>query len=218
MGGFAVCALRTTIQMAARTLLRPLHGLNVVGQESQPTGGIVHHGVQPFEPPRRALPPLRSPTEARAQRLPGCRGRVYFFSSAPLALFSVVVVNGLPFDREQHGVAGLELCRQVLAGPGNVLIHVSGGHANPLRRPRTVPVWCGSAGRGDQHACRPVSPFRSFESWPKGQLVPHPGRLRLHIGRPRVFPDQAQGNPATAHWIAGRLRDDVAALSAANMR
>lgn len=217
MSGFAVCALRTTIQMAARTLLRTYHGLNVVGRENLPTGEsfimVCNHSSH-----LDALCLLFALPLGRVHSAFPVAAAEYFFSSAPRALFSVVVVNGLPFDREQHGVAGLELCRQVLAGPGNVLIMFPEGtrtRSGELGRFRS------GVGRLVAGTSTPVVPCHlsgAFEAWPKGQLVPHPGRLRLHIGRPRVFPDQAPGDPATAHWIAGQLRDDVADLSATNMR
>ena len=46
----------------------------------------------------------------------------YFFSTPLRSFLSVVVVNGLPFDRLQHGSASLDVCREILREPNNILI------------------------------------------------------------------------------------------------
>ena len=46
----------------------------------------------------------------------------YFFVSVPQLAIAAVVVNALPFGRQKQIRQSLELCRELLANPGNVLI------------------------------------------------------------------------------------------------
>jgi 1-acyl-sn-glycerol-3-phosphate acyltransferase len=217
-GGTAVCALRTTIQAAARTLLRTYHGFEVLGRENLPRGGsfvmVCNHSSHLDALCLLSALPLR-----RVHRAFPVAAADYFFSTPLRTIISVVVFNGLPFDRDRHGAPGLQLCRQVLEGPNNVLIMFPEG-----TRTRT-----GALARFRSGAARlvagtgtPVVPCHlsgAFEAWPRGHLAPRPGRLRLRIGRPRVFLDLSPADPESVPWISEQLRDDVAALSReVNMR
>ena len=154
-----VCALRSAVQIAVRTFLRVYNRFEVTGRENLPAGEsfvmVCNHSSHfdalcllaslPLRRVHRAFPPPR-PTISSAATL--------------RTLFSVVVVNGLPFDREHQGAASLDVCRELLAGPGNVLIMFPEGTRSSLRHARPVPVRRRPAGGRNEHAGCAVSPVR----------------------------------------------------------
>jgi 1-acyl-sn-glycerol-3-phosphate acyltransferase len=207
-----VCALRGAIQIAVRAFLRVYNRFEVTGRENLPAGEsfvmVCNHSSH-FD----ALCLLSSLPLRRVHRAFPAAAADYFFSSPLRSVFSIIVVNGLPFDRAQHGAASLDLCRQLLAGPNNVLIMFPEGTRS-----------CGGTlGRFRSGVARlvagtatPVVPCHlsgGYEAWPKGRLLPGPGALRLHIGRPRVFPDVSRADFEAVASISAQLRDDVAALA-----
>jgi 1-acyl-sn-glycerol-3-phosphate acyltransferase len=208
----AVCALRSTAQMAVRTFLRTYNRFDVVGRENLPAGEsfimVCNHSSH-FD----ALCLLASLPLRRVHHAFPAAAADYFFSSLLRTAFSVIVVNGLPFDRAQHGGASLDVCRQLLAGPDNVLIMF----------PEGTRSGSGALGRFRSGVARlvagtstPVVPCHlsgAYEAWPKGRLVPRPVPLRLHIGRPRVFPDVSAADLEAVASISAQLRDDVASLA-----
>jgi 1-acyl-sn-glycerol-3-phosphate acyltransferase len=206
-----VCALRSTVHVALRTFLRAYNRFDVAGRENLPAGGsfimVCNHSSH-FD----ALCLLSSLPLRTVHRAFPAAAADYFFSSRLRSVLSVIVVNGLPFDREHHGAASLEVCRQLLAGPDNVLIMFPEGtrsSSGELGRFRSGVARL-VAGTGT-----PVVPCHlsgAYEAWPKGRLVPRPGRLRLHIGRPRAFPDVSPADPEAVISLAAQLRDDVATL------
>ena len=208
----AVCALRSTAQMALRTFLRTYNRFDVVGRENLPPEEsfimVCNHSSH-FD----ALCLLASLPLRRVHHAFPAAAADYFFSSLLRTAFSVIVVNGLPFDRAHHGGASLDVCRQLLAGPDNVLIMF----------PEGTRSGSGALGRFRSGVARlvagtstPVVPCHlsgAYEAWPKGRLVPRPVPLRLHIGRPRVFPDVSAADLEAVASISTQLRDDVAALA-----
>jgi 1-acyl-sn-glycerol-3-phosphate acyltransferase len=209
-----VCALRSTIQIALRMFLRTFNRFEVVGRENLPAGEsfimVCNHSSH-FD----ALCLLSSLPLRRVHHAFPAAAADYFFSSLLRTVLSVVVVNGLPFDREHHGDASLDVCRELLSGPNNVLIMFPEG-----TRSRS-----GALGRFRSGVARLVAGTRTpvvpchlsgaYEAWPKGRAVPRPGRLRLNIGRPRVFLDVSPIELEAVAAISARLRDDVAALAPA---
>ena len=210
--GMAVCALRGTIQVAFRVFLRAYNQFEVVGRENLPAGGsfvmVCNHSSH-FD----ALCLLASLPLRRVHRAFPAAAADYFFSSPLRSVLSVIAVNGLPFDRDHHGGASLDVCRQLLAGADNVLIMF----------PEGTRTSSGALGRFRSGVARlvagtstPVVPCYlagAHDAWPKGHPLPRPGPLRLHIGRPRVFPDVLPADFDAMASISARLRDDVAALA-----
>jgi 1-acyl-sn-glycerol-3-phosphate acyltransferase len=208
-----VCALRGTIQIALRMFLRTYNRFDVVGRENLPAGEsfimVCNHSSH-FD----ALCLLSSLPLRSVHRAFPAAAADYFFSSRLRSVLSVIVVNGLPFDRDHHGGGSLDVCRQLLAGPDNVLIMF----------PEGTRSCSGALGRFRSGIARlvagtstPVVPCHlsgAYEAWPRGRVVPRPGALRLHIGRPRVFPDISPADPEAVASISSQLRDDVAALGA----
>ena len=209
-----VCALRGAIQIALRTFLRTYNRLEVVGRENLPAGEsfimVCNHSSH-----LDALCLLSSLPLRRVHHAFPAAAADYFFSSLLRTVLSVIVVNGLPFDRKHHGAASLDVCRELLAGPNVVLIMLPEG-----TRSRS-----GALGRFRSGVARLVAGTSTpvvtchlsgaYEAWPKGRALPRPGPLRLHIGRPRVFLDVSPVELEAVASISARLRDDVAALAAA---
>ena len=207
-----VYALRSTIQIALRMFLRTYNRFEVVGRENLPAESFIM--VCNHSSHLDALCLLSSLPLRRVHHAFPAAAADYFFSSLLRTVLSVVVVNGLPFDREHHGDASLDVCRELLSGPNNVLIMFPEG-----TRSRS-----GALGRFRSGVARLVAGTRTpvvpchlsgaYEAWPKGRAVPRPGRLRLYIGRPRVFLDVSPIELEAVAAISARLRDDVAALAA----
>lgn len=207
-----VRALRSTIQIAMRTILRSYNRFEVVGRENLPAGEsfimVCNHSSH-FD----AVCLLASLPLWRVHHAFPVAAADYFFATPLRSLLSVVVVNGLPFDRLQHGSASLDVCREILGDPNNVLIMF----------PEGTRSCSGTLGRFRSGVARlvagtstPVVPCYlsgAHEAWPKGRAVPRPGPLRLHIGRPRVFLDVPATDCEAVALAAAQLRDDVAALA-----
>ena len=113
----------------------------------------------------------------------------------------------------QHGSASLDVCREILREPNNILIMF----------PEGTRSGSGALGRFRSGVARlaagtstPVVPCYlsgAHEAWPKGRAVPRPGLLRRHIGRPRMFLDVPATDREAVARAAAQLRDDVAALA-----
>jgi len=209
--GMAVCALRGAIQVALRTFLRAYHRFDVVGRENLPAGEsfvmVCNHSSH-----LDALCLLSSLPLGRVHRAFPAAAADYFFASPLRGALSVIVFNGLPFDRGHHGGASLDMCRELLAGPDNVLIMFPEGTRSGSG---TIGRFRSGVARLVAGTSTPVVPCHlsgAYEAWPKGQVAPRPGLLRLHIGRPRVFPDVSPADPVAVASISAQLRADVAAL------
>jgi len=207
-----VYALRSILQIALRAFLRTYNRFDVRGRENLPAHEsfvmVCNHSSH-FD----ALCLVSSLPLRRVHRAFPAAAADYFFSSLPRSFFSVIFVNGLPFDRKSEGADSLEVCRQLLAHPGNVLIIFPEGTRSTS----------GAVGRFRSGIARlvagtatPVVPCHlsgAHEAWPKGTLLPRPRTLRLHIGHPRVFLDVSPGERDAAASICAQLRDDVVALA-----
>ena len=133
--------------------------------------------------------------------------------AVPRAVFSVIVINGLPFDRASKGGDSLDVCRELLAQPGRILILFPEGtrsESGVLGRFRTG---IARLVAGTQTPVVPCHLSGAYEAWPKGALLPRPRSLRLRIGRPRRFADVAPGDRDGALSICTQLRNDVMALA-----
>ena len=169
------CALRGTVQMAMRAFLRIYNRFDVVGRENLPAGEsfvmVCNHSSH-FD----ALCLLSSLPLRRVHRAFPAAAADYFFSSPLRSAFSIIVVNGLPFDRQHHGAASLDVCRQLLSGPNNVLIMF----------PEGTRSCSGTLGRFRSGVARvvagtttPVVPCYlsgAYGAWPKGRVRAAPGR------------------------------------------
>ena len=208
----AVYALRSVLQLSLRGLLRAYNGFEVRGSEHLPADEsfvmVCNHSSHLDALCLLASLPLR-----RMHRAFPAAAADYFFASVPRTVFSVIAINGLPFDRTSRGSESLEVCRELLAEPGRILILFPEGTRSQSGVPG--PFRSGIA-RLVAETPTPVVPCYlsgAYEAWPKGAWLPRPRALRLCIGRPRRFADVALGDREGALRICAQLRHDVMALA-----
>ena len=209
---------RTVLHIGLRAFLRCYFRLSVTGRDNLPTNGsfvmICNHSSH-----LDALCVLSSLPLMRLHRAYPAAAADYFFSNIPRALLSVVLVNGLPFDRVNRGRESLELCRQLLDRPGNILILFPEGTRATV--PGTVGRFRSGIGRLVAGTETPVVPCflaGAGDALPKGTAFPRPRRMRLHIGRARSFPELSPQDVSAVGSICDVLRDDVLALADAQER
>ncbi len=202
--------IRLAIQMGMRVLLRTYSRLDVVGRENLPLDRsfvmICNHSSH-----LDAVCLLASLPLTRIHDAYPVAAADYFFSTPFRSCLSTIAVNGLPLDRD-NGSDGLQVCRQLLAQPKTTLIIFPEGTrtcSGTLGRFRS------GVGRLVAGTDIPVVPCYlsgAFEAWPKGQLLPRPGALRLSIGRPHTFADTSATDRDAVGRISLQLREDVVAL------
>jgi 1-acyl-sn-glycerol-3-phosphate acyltransferase len=214
--GKSVRMARVAIQCGMRAALRTYNPLEVVGRENLPPDTpfvmICNHSSH-----LDAVCLLASLPLTRVQNAFPVAAADYFFSTPVRSFLSTIAVNGVPLDRH-NGSDGLQACRQLLAKPKTVLIIF----------PEGTRTCSGTLGRFRSGVARlvagtdvPVVPCYlsgAFEVWPKGQLLPRPGALRLVIGRPQTFPDASPQDRTTVAAISSQLRDDVLDLEERALR
>lgn len=208
--GLGVSALRSAIQLMTRVLLRTYNRLEIVGQENLPLDRsfimVCNHSSH-----LDAMCLLASLPLTRVHRAFPVAAADYFFATPLRGILSVIAVNGLPIDRH-HGRDGLEMCRELLNSPGQVLIIF----------PEGTRTCSGAIGRFRSGVARlaagtdtPVIPCHlsgAFDAWPKGRDLPRPLPVHLRIGRPRTFADVDPADHAAVSHVSSQLRDDVVAL------
>ena len=212
--GRNVRMLRVAIQLGMRAALRTYNRLDVVGRENLPRDTsfvmICNHSSH-----LDAVCLLASLPLTRVHNAFPVAAADYFFSTPLRSILSTIAVNGLPLDRH-NGRDGLEACRRLLTDSKTVLIIF----------PEGTRTCSGTIGRFRSGAVRlvagsdiPVVPCYlsgAFGVWPKGQLLPRPGTLRLVIGRPQTFRNVPSDDYAAITAISSRLRNDVVALGQPN--
>ena len=207
-----IYALRSGFQLGLRAFLRSYHRLDIRGREHLPVADsfvmIGNHASH-----LDALCLLSSLPLRRVHRAFPVAAADYFFSSLPRSVLSVIFINGLPFDREGKGAESLEVCRQLLGRPGNVLILFPEGTRSASG---TIGRFRSGVGRLVAGTTTPVVPCHlsgAHAALPKGAFVPRPRALRLNIGRPRTFPDVSARDRDAVAALCDRLRDDVVGLA-----
>lgn len=207
-----VYALRSILQIALRAFLHTYNRFDVRGRENLPAKGsfveVCNHASH-----LDALCLLSSLPLRRVHRAFPAAAADYFFSSLPRSFLSVLFVNGLPFDRQSKGAESLEVCRQLLARPGNILVLFPEGTRSTSG---AIGRFRSGVGRLVAGTPTPVVPCHlsgSHEALPKGALWPRPRSLHLSIGRPRTFPDVSPQDHAAVASICAQLRGDIVALA-----
>ncbi|MDH3255269.1 MAG: 1-acyl-sn-glycerol-3-phosphate acyltransferase, partial [Acidobacteriota bacterium] len=136
----------------------------------------------------------------------------YFFSSVPRVAFSSVVVNALPFDRHVDPEHSLEVCRHLLANPGNVLVIFPEGTRTTSGEMARFKLGVGFLVAGRPFPVLPCHLDGAFAAWPKGASVPRPKKIRLRIGDAVSFADLAPGKESAVE-VSRVLHDAVSALA-----
>jgi len=198
----SVYAVRSLAALACRGWLKLYHRMEIAGREHLPQDGsfvmVANHASHLDVLCLLAALPLR-----RLHHAFPAAAHDYFFVSAPRLAVAAIFVNALPFERQIHLRQSLELCRQLLANPGNILILFPEG-----TRTQTGEIGAFRPGVGWLLAGTeiPVLPCRlegCYQALPKGACWPRPYRLRLAIGAPRTYPR------AEPHAVADDLRQVI---------
>lgn len=207
-----VHAARSVLHIGLRAFLRTYHRFTVEGRDNLPLDQsfimICNHSSHldtlcllsglPIRYLHRAFPAAAAD---------------YFFSTLPRAFFSVLFVNALPFDRLKKGDESLELCRQLLRRPGNILILFPEGSREGA--PGTLGRFRSGIGRlaaGTTTQIVPCYLAGAHAALPKGAGFPRPRRLLLKIGAPRSFSQVPPEDREAVSSISDALYNEVLSL------
>ncbi len=209
-----VYGFRCLAALTIRAWLHTYHRMEVVGREHIPTEGsfilIANHSSHLDTLCLISALPLR-----RIHQAFTAAAADYFFTSLPRIATAAVVANALPFHRKLHCCQSLDLCRQLLAGAGNVLILFPEGTRSTSGAISAFKPGIGALVAGTDVPVVPCHIAGAFEACPKGRILPRPRRLRLLIGAPRRFASFHPGKESALH-ISAELREAVLALAMIN--
>lgn len=205
-----VYGLRSLAALALRGWLQTYHRLEIIGRENLPAQGsfvmVANHtshldtlcllAAMPLGNLHRAFP-------AAAQD--------YFFVSVPRLAIAAVVINAMPFGRQKNIRQSLDVCRHLLANPGNILILFPEGTRTANGLMSNFKPGVGLLVAGTELPVVPCHLSGGFEAWPKGKWIPRPRKLVLRIGTPRNFPGLPPGKDS-AERICADLHGAVAKL------
>jgi 1-acyl-sn-glycerol-3-phosphate acyltransferase len=141
----------------------------------------------------------------------------YFFVNVPRLALAAVVVNALPFGRQTQVRQSLELCRQLLANPGNVLVLFPEGTRTATGQMGGFKPGIGLLVAGTTIPVVPCHLAGAFEAWPRHKALPRPRRLCLRLGEPRTFATLTPERDG-ALQVAAELRQAVSNLAAETVR
>jgi 1-acyl-sn-glycerol-3-phosphate acyltransferase len=211
-----VYALRSAAALVLRGWLKVYHRLEITGRENLPLERsfvmVANHGSHLDTLALLAALPLH-----KLHRAFPAAAQDYFFVNTPRLAMAAVVVNALPFGRQTHIRHSLELCRALLANPGNILVLFPEGTRSTTGEIGEFKPGIGLLAAGTDIPVVPCHLAGAFEAWPKGKLMPRPGRLRLRIGTARTFTSLAPSKES-AGQIGQALRAAVVELSSSNGR
>jgi 1-acyl-sn-glycerol-3-phosphate acyltransferase len=205
-----VYALRSFAALVMRGWLRLFHRLEICGRENLPAQGsyvLVSNHTSHLD----TLCLLAAMPLAKLHRVFPAAAEDYFFVSVPRLAIAAVVVNALPFGRDKHIRASLELCRQLLANPGNVLVIFPEGTRTKTGKLGEFKPGIASLVAGANLPVVPCYLEGGFGAWPKGAWFPRPRKLRLRIGAPRDYSSVATDKESVRH-ICADLQQAVANL------
>jgi 1-acyl-sn-glycerol-3-phosphate acyltransferase len=206
-----VYALRSAVALVLRSWLKLYHRLEITGGENLPREGsfvmVANHGSHLDTLCLLAAMPLR-----KLHRAFPAAAQDYFFVSVPRLALAAVVVNALPFGRQKHIRQSLELCGQLLANPGNILILFPEGTRTATGQIGEFKPGIGLLVAGRNVPVVPCHLSGAFEAWPKGRAWPRPYKLRLQIGTPRTYAALSPGKESSEQ-IGDDLRQAVCDLA-----
>jgi len=205
-----VFGLRWLTASVLRGWLHVYHRLTVVGRENLPRDSsfvmVANHASH-----LDTLCLLAALPMARLHRAFPAAARDYFFVSGMRAFVAAVVANALPFDRRLDPRHSLELCTQLLANPGNILIVFPEGTRSETGALHEFKPGIGLVVAGTDVPVVPCYLDGAYAAWPKGTSVPRPRAIRLTIGTPRRYAHLPRGKPSAVQ-ICSELRAAVQAL------
>jgi len=205
-----VYSLRTLAAFSVRAYLRLYHRLRIVGRKNLPSEGsfvlVANHASH-----LDALCLLAALPYAWLHRAFPAAAQDYFFVSLPRLAIASIFVNAVPFARQIHARQSLNLCRRLLANPGNILILFPEGTRSVTGELGEFREGIGFLLAGTTIPVIPCALLGARAAWPKGAWFPRPRRVRLVIGKPRRYSDLPP-NRESSRQIAGELRGAVGEL------
>src|SRR6185295_17345295 len=93
----------------------------------------------------------------------------YFFVSLPRAAVAAIFINAMPFARKVQMRQSLDLCRKLLANPGNILILFPEGTRSTTGELAEFRPGIGTLAAGVDVPVVPCALQGAFAAWPKGK-------------------------------------------------
>ena len=206
-----VYGLRMAAGLLCRGWLRLYHRLEIIGRDNLPSEGsfvmVANHASH-----LDALCLLTALPMARLHRTFPAAAQDYFFVNPPRVLLAAIVVNALPFDRQNNPRHSLTLCRQLLDRPGNALILFPEGTRSQSAEMGEFKPGIGLLLAGTDHPVVPCYLEGTHEAWSRDARFPRPRKVRLRIGVPRRYGHLDRGK-GSATRITDELREAVLALA-----
>ncbi|HEY2930376.1 MAG TPA: lysophospholipid acyltransferase family protein [Acidobacteriota bacterium] len=206
-----VYGARLISALLMRLWLRTYHRLSITGQGKLPKSEsfvmVANHSSH-----LDALCLLAALQLRRVHHAFPAAAQDYFFVRSSRLIAAVVAVNALPFDRQARACESLNLCRQLLAAPGNVLIFFPEGTRSAAGEIAEFKSGVGLLLAGTRYPVVPCYLAGAYESWSRHRWFPRPGQIRLTIGEPRTYSDREGGIDSARH-ICAELRNEVLALA-----
>ncbi len=205
-----VFGLRRLTASALRAWLRVYHRLTIVGRENLPTNSsfvMVANHTSHLD----TLCLLAALPMAKLHRAFPAAANDFFFVSGARALLATVVANALPFDRRGDTRQSLDVCKQLLANPGNILIVFPEGTRSRTGNLCDFKMGVGLLLAGSDIPVVPCNLDGAFAAWPTGAWLPRPRSVQLTIGAAHVYADRP-ATRASARQICRELRAEVQML------
>ncbi len=206
-------AVRSIAALILRGWMRLYHRMSVDGRENFPTTGsyivVCNHTSHLDTMCLLYSVPLR-----QIHRTFPAAAADYFFSSLPRSVFSAILINALPFDRELKGAESLTVCSELLKNDGNVLIIFPEGTRTTTGDMARFRSGIGRLVVGTNLPVVPCHLAGGADAWPKGAAFPRPHRLRLRVGEPRTY-GHLEKNADSVKEICSDLEERVAKLGSA---
>lgn len=204
-------ALRTLWAVMLRSWLAIIHRFSVIGRDNLPRDGsfvlVANHSSHWDALCLSSILPLR-----RLHRTFPAAAVDYFFCDFPRSAIAATFINALPFDRKAHPRESIDLCRALLAKPGNVLIIFPEGTRSSTGELGPFKPGIGHLVSGTPVPVIPCLISGAHTSWPRGRFLPFPSPIRITIGSPVDFSVLAPGRDS-AHHIAEDLHSRIEQLS-----
>jgi 1-acyl-sn-glycerol-3-phosphate acyltransferase len=205
-----VYGLRLMAALCLRGYLHTYHRLQISGRENLPATGsfvmVANHSSHLDALCLLSALPLRKLHQAYP-----AAAQDYFFVSLPAIACSAIFINALPFSRQAALRQSLDLCRRLLAEPGHILILFPEGTRSVEGKTESFRSGIGLLVAGSEIPVVPCALQGAWQAWPKGRTLPRPRKIRLALGKPRVYAQTRSGRKA-ADAVAQDLQTAVEEL------
>jgi 1-acyl-sn-glycerol-3-phosphate acyltransferase len=209
-----VYGLRSLCQLIIRGLLRVYNRFEIIGHENLRTNRslviVANHCSHLDTLCLLAALPLR-----KLNRAFPAAASDYFFHSVHRVWAAAVLVNALPFGRQAGVRQSLSLCQELLANPGTILIIFPEGTRSTTGQVGEFKSGIGALVAGRDVEVVPCFVEGTFRAWPKGKRLPRARKVRLIVGRPRNYRDNA-ADKVDICAIAAELREAINELRHTN--